>query len=133
MIDWNFATDYVMYHNFVETVDSSEKKDVEKEAGLDNVQVTSSTGRSSAPTTLSPLQMSDCRFGWRDLSYSVDTKTGKKLILDNVTGCVEKGNKSLSYPFPIPIPSLFHSKSYSPSCSHSFSLHSKYHSNPCFR
>lgn len=105
-----------MYRNFVEAVDSTEKKlkdvpaktmqrdvvekdvetDVEKEAGLDNVEVTSSTGRSSVPTMLPPLQTSDCKFGWRGISYSVDTKAGKKLILDNVTGCVEKGNKNHS-------------------------------------
>jgi|SRR5579859_7517383 hypothetical protein len=93
-----------MYRNFVETVDSGEKKDVEKEAGLDNMEVTCSAGQSSAPTTLSPSQMSDCRFGWRDISYSVDTKTGKKMILDNVTGCVEKGTKIPLHFFPNSFP-----------------------------
>ena len=37
----------------------------------------------------SPL-LSDS-FGWRNVSYSVNTKTGKKEILKGVSGCVEKG------------------------------------------
>jgi hypothetical protein len=98
-----------MYRNFVNAVNSNEKKevgavkdprghtrqyvemDVEKEAGLDTEDVTSTVGSSSAPTTLNAPRMSDCKFGWRDISYTVDTKNGKKLILENVTGCVEKG------------------------------------------
>jgi hypothetical protein len=33
----------------------------------------------------------DCKFGWKNVSYSVDTNVGKKQILSNVNGCVEKG------------------------------------------
>lgn len=36
-------------------------------------------------------QLSKCKFGWKDVSYTVDTKTGKKQILHDVSGCVEKG------------------------------------------
>jgi ABC-type lipoprotein export system ATPase subunit len=31
------------------------------------------------------------KFSWKDISYSVKTKFGKKTILQNVSGCVEKG------------------------------------------
>jgi hypothetical protein len=30
-------------------------------------------------------------FAWRDIAFSVDTKAGKKQILQNVSGFVEKG------------------------------------------
>ena len=30
-------------------------------------------------------------FGWKDISYSVDTKDGKKQIVKNVSGIVKQG------------------------------------------
>jgi len=33
-------------------------------------------------------------FGWKNISYSVDTKTGKKDILRNVSGFVQSGTIS---------------------------------------
>jgi len=30
-------------------------------------------------------------FGWKDISYSVDTKDGKKQILKNVSGIIKQG------------------------------------------
>jgi len=33
----------------------------------------------------------DVTFGWKDISYSVDTKTGTKEILQNVSGYVKPG------------------------------------------
>ena len=74
------------------------EKDIEKEAGVGMVQATTSTGSSSTPTVRSPPTISDCKFGWRDISYSVDTTKGKKQILDHVTGCVEKGSPLLPIP-----------------------------------
>lgn len=50
----------------------------------------------SAPTPETSPSSSDSgskltNFGWRDISYAVDTTNGKKQILQNVSGCVEKG------------------------------------------
>jgi hypothetical protein len=43
----------------------------------------------SAPTQVAlPSPLLSDTFGWRNVSYSVNTKTGKKEIL---SGCVEKG------------------------------------------
>jgi hypothetical protein len=36
-------------------------------------------------------KLANCKFGWENISFSVDTKQGKKQILQNVSGCVEKG------------------------------------------
>ena len=59
--------------------------DIEKQA------VTSA----SRPTPETSPSSSDgsklTNFAWRDVSYAVDTKNGKKQILQNVSGCVEKG------------------------------------------
>jgi hypothetical protein len=45
----------------------------------------------SAPTQVAlPSQLLSDSFGWRNVSYSVNTKTGKKDI-KSVSGCVEKG------------------------------------------
>jgi len=41
--------------------------------------------------SISSLSKSNCKFAWKDISYSVDTPTGKRQILQNVNGCVEKG------------------------------------------
>jgi hypothetical protein len=43
---------------------------------------------SSAPT---PKYSNNCNFAWKNISYSVDTPAGKKQILQNINGCVEKG------------------------------------------
>lgn len=50
-------------------------------------------GESSGSTSIHQdvPKLANCKFGWRDVSFSVDTKQGKKKILENVTGCVEKG------------------------------------------
>jgi hypothetical protein len=36
-------------------------------------------------------KLSNCKLGWENISFAVDTKQGKKQILQNVSGCVEKG------------------------------------------
>ena len=42
-----------------------------------------------------------CIFSWRNISYSIETPTGKKQILKNIEGCAEKGySSSLTLPIP---------------------------------
>ena len=41
--------------------------------------------------TASISTFTSCKFAWKNVSYSVDTPAGKKQILTNVNGCVEKG------------------------------------------
>ena len=63
------------------------EKDLEKADIPDgNVGLTASSSSNSLPQKLS-----NCQFGWKDISYSVETNNGKKQILENVSGCVEKG------------------------------------------
>ena len=63
--------------------------DIEKQ---EDVVANSSGVSSQSPTTsVSALSKSNCKFAWKDISYSVDTPNGKKQILQNVNGCVEKG------------------------------------------
>lgn len=46
----------------------------------------------ASPTeSISGLAKANCKFSWKDVSYVVDTPKGKKHILQNVNGCVEKG------------------------------------------
>lgn len=47
-------------------------------------------------------KLSNCKFGWQDISYTVDTKAGKKQILHNVNGCVEKGISLVYHRWLIP-------------------------------
>lgn len=63
-------------------------QDLEKRA-TSSISPGASTHDSSSPRD--PSKLSHCKFGWRDISYSVDTQAGKKQILHNVSGCVEKG------------------------------------------
>lgn len=93
-----------MFRNDVDAASMNEK-DIEKEADMGRVKATTSTGGSSAPTVCSPQKVSDCQFGWRDISYTVDNKKDKKQILQNVSGCVEKGT-FLSIPTAICICTL---------------------------
>jgi hypothetical protein len=87
---------------------STNNKDIERDAGMEKVAPTASaeSASSAAATVRSPPRISDCKFGWRDISYSVDTKNGKKQILQNVTGCVEKGTLALSFPLVLVEPVL---------------------------
>jgi ABC-type multidrug transport system ATPase subunit len=62
--------------------------DIEKEAGQGRVSAVAST---SASHSQDMPKLSNCQFGWRGISYAVDTKDGEKQILSNVDGCVEKG------------------------------------------
>ena len=92
-----------MYRNFVDVLSGNNVKDVEKEAGSQKSRPTTFTGMTCSTATLgSPPKLSNCKFGWRDISYSVDTKKGKKEILQNISGCVEKGPFPTLYPSPIP-------------------------------
>jgi|SRR5579862_1966383 len=72
------------------------------EADLEKQSLPVSTPVLSGASTSSPSngdavpKLSNCKFGWQDVCYSVDTKAGKKQILHNVNGCVEKGNRLLT-------------------------------------
>ena len=64
--------------------------DIEKQEPGANNHTPSSLGYSNSQTiATSPLAR--CAFSWKNLSYSVDTAAGKKQILRNVNGYVEKG------------------------------------------
>jgi ABC-type lipoprotein export system ATPase subunit len=52
----------------------------------------SSSAPNSALQSISGPSKVNCTFGWKDVSYFVDTPKGNKQILQNVNGCVEKGN-----------------------------------------
>jgi len=55
----------------------------------------SSSSAVATPSALTyGLSKSNCKFAWRDISYAVDTPSGKKQILQKVSGCVEKGTLS---------------------------------------
>ena len=56
--------------------------------------IASSSAPNSAPQSISGPSKANCNFGWKDVSYSVDTPKGNKQILQNVNGCVEKGTLS---------------------------------------
>ena len=60
------------------------ERDLEKQCEISSSAATSKLRSTSHDTTNS-------KFEWRDISYSVDTKAGKKQILQNVSGCVETG------------------------------------------
>lgn len=62
-------------------------KDIEKQ------EATASSSAADTPSqSVSGICKSNFKFGWKDVSYSVDTPKGKKQILQNVNGCVEKGS-----------------------------------------
>jgi len=62
--------------------------DEEKQAVVNVSQATtmSATNGEDCP------KLSNCKFGWQNISYSVVTKTGTKQILTGVDGCVDKGS-----------------------------------------
>jgi hypothetical protein len=64
--------------------------DIEKQES----PLASSSAAESASASLSGPSKSDCNFAWKDISFTVDTPSGKKQILQNVNGCVEKGTLS---------------------------------------
>lgn len=70
--------------------------DIEKQepaaSGLHRILPSLADGSSEAT---SKLQFARCKLAWKNISYSADTPTGNKQILQNVDGCVEKG-----YPLP---------------------------------
>ena len=45
-----------------------------------------------SPSTSTPSRYSNCKFAFKNISYSVETPNGKKQILTDISGCVEKGN-----------------------------------------
>lgn len=60
---------------------------------IEKQEATASPSAADSPSqSVSGLCNSSFKFGWKDVSYSVDTPKGKKQILQNVNGCVEKGN-----------------------------------------
>lgn len=61
--------------------------DVEKQSGISLSAPPAKLGSTSNETA----RLLNCKFEWRDISYSVNTKGGKKQILQNVSGCVESG------------------------------------------
>lgn len=64
---------------------------IEKQEPASNSHIISSLALShSQPTT--PSTLARCQFAWKNISYSIDTPAGKKQILTNVDGCVEKGS-----------------------------------------
>jgi hypothetical protein len=61
--------------------------DVEKQSGIS----LSATRAKLESTSDESSRLLNCKLEWRDISYSVNTKGGKKQILQNVCGCVESG------------------------------------------
>jgi hypothetical protein len=64
--------------------------DIEKQEDI----FSNSSAVATPSASISGLSKSNCKFAWRDISYAVDTPSGKKQILQTVSGCVEKGTFS---------------------------------------
>jgi len=69
--------------------------DVEKQSGISLSAATAKLESASNETA----RLLNCKFEWKDISYSVNTKVGKKQILQNVSGCVESGTL-INHTFP---------------------------------
>jgi len=64
--------------------------DLEKQANSAAL-VTTNTSSPDLSSASTPKHSHNCNFAWKNISYSVDTPAGKKQILQNINGCVEKG------------------------------------------
>jgi len=69
--------------------------DIEKQE-MPVVPVAKASFSPDSHTTSIPTKPPSFHLAWKDVSYSVDTPNGKKAILQNINGWVEKGPRSLN-------------------------------------